>query len=417
MSRRQPDRSEYEALQKALERHDGLLAKGIEPEAARDRIAADLEGTAAASLFSLATALSDAAAPMPEPAFADAFAARLRADAAQLRTEGAVQRLARRERRRFGIRLPFLQVPGFAYAASAAAIAIFAGLLIPAFRSLPGDSLYGLKRASETARIAIVSGPREARLRLHLAADRFEEVEKLIDRSEVKGAGPGLAALSAADIKDPHLAALIQSTLAEAREQIEVAAKILIAAPAQPATTEALGDLVVVTQRGRKLAEQVAEDLPVARQERVLNTVVTFAKIEAQAKAAKAEKEQMQTAPATLQPCDTPTPSPETSATPSSPAPAASASPEPSVSPTTTPESTPCVSPSPTPVPSPTATPAATPSQTTEASDTPTPAAQQSNASSPDDGKRAESSRRGPPSRSPSSGGERGKGMGESSES
>ncbi len=364
MGSRMSDRSQEslpaEALQQALERHAGLLAEGAEGAAARARIASEL-GSEVGALFTLAVGIGDAAAPAPAPQFADEFEARLRRTRI-ITTEQRQAKERRAHRRRQFLRL--FEMPQFGFAAAAAAIAIFAGLLIPAFRSLPGDSLYALKRATETARLSVVSGPREAHLRLRLADQRFEEVEDLVERAQLAEVGPGLAATAAVqDIKDPKIARLIEETLADAQEQLEAAATILITIE-RSSDTQALDDLVVVSQRGRKLAAEVAEDLPAPAKPPVLNSVVRFAKIEAEAKAARAQEE-TQSPP----PCATPTPTPTPTETSASPA-AETATPTPTT--TTTPQPTPCESPSPTPTPTP--TPTQSPEEASASGSTPTPA-------------------------------------------
>lgn len=378
MSDRYSDRRDAEALQEALERHQDLLAKGVAATKARARIASELPGQASA-LFALAAGMGDAAAPTPAPS--EQFTERL---AARLGATGKVVQL--RPRRR----LSAWRLPSFGLAAAAAAIAIFAGLLVPAFRSLPGDPLYALKRVSENARVAIVSGSTEAQLRMHIANERYEEVEALVERAQLSEVGPGLAAASIVeDINDPELIELIRDTLADAEEQIQAAAAILIS---EPTDVQALSDLVAISQRGRQLVQEIAEDVPAIDKPPVMSTVVSLAKIEAEAKAAKMVAEQsaeQQPQPA-LQPCDTPTPEP-TDASPQptgTDEPAATPTSSPTPEPTVTPEPTPCLSPSPTPTPSPTATPTPTPQQASETSTPPSPTAQPQ--SEPDDNRSAQ---------------------------
>lgn len=375
------DLRDAEALQEALERLEALRsAPGAEASAARARVATELPEPVA-SAFSLAVGLSQATAPTPAFRNADAFAERLRrAGAARQAKTGVVALHSRRQTR-------WWSFDRLSVVAAAAAIAVVAGLLVPAFRSLPGDSLYALKRASEAARVGVVSGTTEAKLRIKLAAHRFDEVERLIEREELKGAGPGLAALEAADIDDPRIAELIEQTLAEAEEQIEVAATILIAEPEQ---TEALDDLVEVSQRGRRLAAEVADELPGSVRPPVLSTVVNLAKIEAVAKAARTRSQQQRQTPTpTPGPCATPSPSPER--TPQ-------ASPEdatPTPTPTPSPEPTPCVSPEPTPTPTPSPSPTPSPEPSEEPRPTPASESTQEPPSSPQ--RRAPSERGGTP--------------------
>ena len=381
MSDRSQESLQAEALQQALERHSGLLAEGAERPATRAQIASELGGEVG-SLFTLAVGIGDAAAPTPAPRFLDEFETKLRRTRIVTVEEREAKERRTRRRRQF---LRLFEMPQFGFAAAAAAIAIFAGLLIPAFRSVPGDSLYALKRATETARLAVVSGPREAHLRLRLADERFEEVEHLVERAQVAEVGPGLAALAAvADIKDPKIARLIEETLADAREQLEAAATILIE---RPSDTQGLEDLVVVSQRGRKLAADVAEDLPAPAKPPVLNTVVRLAKIEAEAKAAQMANPSAQTPP----PCATPTPTPtEASASPT----AESATPTPTA--TTTPQPTPCVSPSPTPTPTATPTPTPSPEPASASSATTAPTSNAGEGGTGGDRSRAETSWRTP---------------------
>ena len=369
MTQRSRDLRYAEALQEALERQEGLLAKGVEASTARKQIARDLGGELGA-LFSVAGVLADSAAVMPEPRHVDVFAERLRRAATQREARGASVRRQMREK------LSWWRLPGLGTAAAAAAIAIFAGLLVPAFQSLPGDALYSLKRASEGARVSVVSGSTEAELRLRLAAERYDEVERLVERAQLKNVGPGLAAAPVVqDITDPRIVELIESTLADAADQIEKAATILVS---QPPNIQALDHLVEVSQRGQALAEQVAEDLPATTRSPVLNTIVSLAKIEAEAKAARTMVTAAEPTPAP-QPCATPTPTPTPSptTTPDSEAPPASptATPEvtPTPEPTVTPEPTPCVSPDPTPTPTPTPTASPTPSPSPFLTPTPTP--------------------------------------------
>ncbi len=358
---------EVDALQEALERHLDLRAKGVTAPKAGGQIAAELTGEAR-GLFSLAVGLGEAAAPVPEPQFVESFAARLETISV-VPKKGDEESAAAPKRSRLRSLFPSFRMPQLGLVGAAASIAIFAGLLVPAFRSLPGDTLYSLKRASENIRTAVVSGPTEATLRLRLASKRFEEVELLVERAQLSEVGPGLAAASVVqDIDDPRIVELIESTLADAEEQIQVAARILIA---EPPDIVALDELVGVSQRGREVVEEVAEDLPVASQSPVLSTVVTLRKIEAQASAAKMRAESTEP-----QPCDTPTPTPVESSTPAT-TPQEGASPTPTPSPSVTPAPTPCLSPDPTTTPTATPTPSPSP-ETVSSTPSPTPASPQS---------------------------------------
>jgi hypothetical protein len=330
------ERHRAQALQAGLERYERMLADGTDPLAAKAKIAKALGADAA--VFAIAAHLGDAQAPVDAPAPSKAFAARLRA-----------------ERLPTGPRLVWRPRFSFAPLAAAAAITVFAVLLIPAFSSLPGDTLYALKTASENTRVLIASGPGEAHVRIELAKERFEEVDGLISRAQNQALGVGTVAAGAPDIDDPEIAGLVATTLQRAGEQIVKAAQILIAEPG--ATTTDLDELVAVSRQGQAVAENAAVQLPNVEPP-ARKTVTTLERVEAQAEAVR----RLSVPVTTPGPCATPAPSPDPEATPTptaSPTPVAGATPTPS--PTATPVPTPCISPSPSPTPQPTSEPATSP--------------------------------------------------------
>jgi hypothetical protein len=369
------DRRRADAFQQALERYERMVGTGTDADEARRTVGPELGDLG--RIFSLATSVGRAhAAAEPDPAFA-------RRVAMQLRSAQVVRKPALRKRG------PRFSLAPLAYAAAVLAAAV---VMIPSLRSLPGDPLYAVKGAAEDARVWLATGQTEARVRLALADERFEEVEGLIDRSRVVVLGPGVHAAAAADIDDAELRALIEQALADAGEQLERAAQILTESPAPK---EDIDNLVQVTQRGKTLATDIAEELPQTQQPPVLRAVVRLSKIEAKAKAAQTQA----IIDATPPPCDTPTPSPSPTPTPAptlegeptaSPA-TASATPtaaaeSPSPEPTEEPEPTPCVSPSPSPTPTPTPTPTQSPDESPDPSPTPTPAEGNRSVESPEDG-------------------------------
>jgi hypothetical protein len=344
------ERREAQALQDALERYERALGEGV--DAGQARVDAGYGLGELARPFVLATSMADAATEItPDPAFARRVAMQIR-EAPLARRE-----VARRTAPRFRL----------APLAAAAAVLVAALVLIPSFGSLPGESLYAVKGAAEDARVWFASGPREARIRLSLANERFEEVEQLIDNSHVRVmGGPGIlaAAVDLTDIDDPALAQLIEGALRNAGEQLEAAAQILTE---EPATQQDLDDLVEVTTRGRTLATEVADELPNREQPPVYRAAVRLAKIEAKAKAAQ-QQQTDRTAEPTLEPCPTPSASPSPSPTPEP----ADGTPTPSASPTLTPgvDET---QPTPTPTPEASTNPSTDPCATTEPTATPSP--------------------------------------------
>ncbi|GAA4942239.1 hypothetical protein EV188_11579 [Actinomycetospora succinea] len=97
--------------------------------------------------------------------------------------------------------------------------------------SLPGEMLYGVKRASESAEIGLTSG-QEAKGQRHLdfAATRLEEVSDLIARDTTTAAGTGPAAAGL----DPGDAALVLENLRAFGEQARTGSRMILPLAAQP---------------------------------------------------------------------------------------------------------------------------------------------------------------------------------------
>ncbi|WP_433800532.1 DUF5667 domain-containing protein [Actinomycetospora sp. CA-084318] len=91
--------------------------------------------------------------------------------------------------------------------------------------SLPGDMLYGLKRASESAEIGLTSG-QEAKGQKHLdiAALRLDEIQELIQRDAATAAGPRP---TAAGLDDSD-AALVADNLRAFDQQARTGSKLLL---------------------------------------------------------------------------------------------------------------------------------------------------------------------------------------------
>jgi hypothetical protein len=113
-------------------------------------------------------------------------------------------------------------------AVAAAVVAAFAvllgGAVVMSKKSLPGDALYGLKRASENFELATAGSDTEkAGDYLDFARTRAQEVKDLLGRSSAAGA-PGVPAaggLSSGTQK------LIRSTLGSADSDVEAASRLL----------------------------------------------------------------------------------------------------------------------------------------------------------------------------------------------
>ena len=97
--------------------------------------------------------------------------------------------------------------------------------------ALPGDMLYGLKRASESTEIGLTSG-QEAKARKHLdvAALRLDEIGQLVQRDSTTAAGPKPTAAGGDDAD----AALIADNLRAFDDQARTGAKMLLPLVNQP---------------------------------------------------------------------------------------------------------------------------------------------------------------------------------------
>jgi hypothetical protein len=120
-----------------------------------------------------------------------------------------------------------------------AVVATFAVLLGGAVwmskKALPGDALYGLKRASETVQLDTAgSDTAKARDLLNFAATRADEVKGLLSRAGMSGAQAQASGL------DPHTASLIKSTLSSADSDVKSASSLLATQAVRKKTTNPL---------------------------------------------------------------------------------------------------------------------------------------------------------------------------------
>ncbi|MEJ2863034.1 DUF5667 domain-containing protein [Actinomycetospora flava] len=119
------------------------------------------------------------------------------------------------------------------FVTGACAILLLGALTVLLSRgALPGEMLYGVKRASENAEIGLTSG-QEAKGRRHLdfAAIRLEEVSDLIARDATTAAGSGPAAAGLG----PDEAALVLENLRAFGEQARTGSRMILPLASQPA--------------------------------------------------------------------------------------------------------------------------------------------------------------------------------------
>jgi Domain of unknown function (DUF5667) len=103
-------------------------------------------------------------------------------------------------------------------------VMLFGGAVWASQKALPGDALYGLKRASESAQLTFDSSPTaKARDYLSFAKERTDEVDGLLNRSGSSAAGVGVHAGGI----DSHTADLIESTLSSSDSDVMSASTLL----------------------------------------------------------------------------------------------------------------------------------------------------------------------------------------------
>jgi Domain of unknown function (DUF5667) len=97
--------------------------------------------------------------------------------------------------------------------------------------ALPGEMLYGIKRASESAELGLTSGQEAKGLKhLDFAAIRLEEVSGLVERSGTTAAGAGPVAAGL----DPDQTALVVENLRSFDDQARTGSRLILPLAAQP---------------------------------------------------------------------------------------------------------------------------------------------------------------------------------------
>lgn len=162
--------------------------------------------------------------PRPDPAFRSELRSQLVSITARVVAESATEasavagrgaRLATQSSRRARVGvLRALRRPLLAFATAAAVLVMLLGVAVwISSSSLPGDSLYGVKRASENVQLSLAGGDAEkGRTYLDLARNRVNEAIDLLGRPNAV-AGSGTLAAGAVNA---HTAKLVTQTLASA---------------------------------------------------------------------------------------------------------------------------------------------------------------------------------------------------------
>ena len=105
-------------------------------------------------------------------------------------------------------------------------VLLLGGAVLLSRHALPGDALYGIKRASEDTEYSLTGGQvAKGKLKLEFAGRRIGEVADLLPRASSMGPGSGAVADSGAISSDT--AGLVRDTLGSAEGDVRTAAQLL----------------------------------------------------------------------------------------------------------------------------------------------------------------------------------------------
>jgi hypothetical protein len=184
-------------------------------------------------------------APPPRPDFRAELRAQLVAVTPRLVAEGRDEvetEPARTEQaaepRRLHLRKPLIAVVGVL----TAFVLLLGGAVLISQNALPGDALYGLKRASENTEYSLASGAVDrGKLKLEFAGNRIGEIGDLLSHAGALGAAAGAVADSGQI--NAHTAALVRQTLGSADSDVLTASKLLTGAAVASRSAAPLGDV------------------------------------------------------------------------------------------------------------------------------------------------------------------------------
>jgi len=138
-------------------------------------------------------------------------------------------------------------------------LALLGGAVYLSGRALPGDPLYGVKRASEDVQLSLTSGDTaRGKEYLSLAGARADEASDLLGRA---GALSGGGHAAAAGINQ-HTAKLVSSTLEAADGRTRDGASLLNTEAARTATSAPLTDLLSWAPEQRERLQSIADRIP-----------------------------------------------------------------------------------------------------------------------------------------------------------
>lgn len=145
-----------------------------------------------------------------------------------------------------------------------AAVAVFAILLgsfvMASRNALPGDALYGLKRANESVQLSLTSGDTaRGKTLLGFASNRAQEVEDLLSRSSAMAAAGGVDAGGAISA---HVADLVRSTLNSADSDVRSATQLLGDQAVESHSVAPLQQLATWAPAQNQRMQQILQRLP-----------------------------------------------------------------------------------------------------------------------------------------------------------
>jgi hypothetical protein len=185
-------------------------------------------------------------APAPRAAFRAELRAQLVAVTPRLVEEGnAEARVEAKpsgkpatERQPLRFKKPLIALVG----ALAAIIVLLGGAVLLSRNALPGDALYGVKRASENTEYSLTGGAVDkGNLKLEFAARRIGEVADLLNTPIAMAAGTGAMAGSGAI--NAETSKLVRDTLSSANDDVTTAGRLLGNAARQKHSAAPLNDL------------------------------------------------------------------------------------------------------------------------------------------------------------------------------
>ena len=221
-------------------------------------------------------------APTPSPEFRSELRTQLVAVTPRLVAEGVTTPDASEQSRRTraGRKTGFavLRRPLVATACLLTTLLLVLGGAVWLSRSaLPGEVLYGLKRASENTEYALAgSATDKGKLKLHFAATRIQEVGDLVPGTSALALGPGLLADG---LLSDNTATLVQQTLDSADDDIRAAAQMLGAAAVHSGSSSPLDAIISWAPPQQHAMHVIAARLP--KGETLANAVATWSLIRA----------------------------------------------------------------------------------------------------------------------------------------